>query len=82
MLDRIGDPASRGNGHQERQSYRSRPKIKPALEKQIQDHLRTGAGILKVAELCGVGSGTVQRVKAEMSGPFGASAGVEMFSTI
>ena len=59
-----------------------RPKIKPALEKRIQDHLRTGAGILKVAELCGVGSGTVQRVKAEMSGPFGASAGVEMFSTI
>ena len=59
-----------------------RPKIKPALEKQIQDHLRTGAGILKVAELCGVGSGTVQRVKVEMSDPFVASADVEMFSTI
>ena len=54
-----------------------RKKIKPAIEKRIQDHLRQGTGMLKVAELCGVGSGTVQRVKREMesSGPFdGASA--------
>jgi DNA invertase Pin-like site-specific DNA recombinase len=47
-----------------------RPKIEAKLEKRIQDHLRQGTGMLKVAKLCGVGSGTVQRIKAEMSGPF------------
>ena len=31
---------------------------------------RTGKGILKVARELGVGSGTVQRVKKEMQGPF------------
>ena len=53
-----------------------RPKIAPALEKQIQSHLRAGKGILKVAGECGVGTGTVQRVAREMRGerPFdGAS---------
>lgn len=45
-----------------------RPKIAPALEKQIQSHLRTGKGILKVAGECGVGTGTVQRVAREMRG--------------
>jgi len=44
--------------------------------------LRKGTGILKTAELVGVGTGTVQRIKAEMSGPFGASADFERFSTI
>ena len=56
----------------------------PALEKRIQTHLRKGTGILKVAEVCGVGTGTVQRIKKEMSGPFdgsGANA-EEMFATI
>jgi DNA invertase Pin-like site-specific DNA recombinase len=47
-----------------------RPRIKPKLEKRILSHLREGVGILKTAELCGVGTGTVQRIKAEMSGPF------------
>jgi hypothetical protein len=28
--------------------------------------LRTGKGMLKVARECGVGSGTVQRIKQEM----------------
>jgi len=51
-----------------------RPRIEPKLEKRIQSHLGQGTGILKTAELCGVGSGTVQRIKAEMSGPFDASA--------
>jgi hypothetical protein len=51
-------------------------------EKRILSHLRKGTGILKTAELVGVGTGTVQRIKAAMSGPFDASAGVEMFSTI
>ena len=44
-----------------------RPKIAPALEKQIQSHLRAGKGILKVAGECGVGTGTVQRIAREMS---------------
>jgi len=51
-----------------------RPKINEALEKRIQTQLRAGKGILKVAREIGVGTGTVQRVKDEMSGPFGASA--------
>src|SRR5262249_13572306 len=59
-----------------------RPRIEPALEKRILSHLRKGTGILKVASICGVGTGTVQRIKEEMSGPFDASADVEMFSTI
>ena len=53
-----------------------RPRIAPELEKRILSHLRKGVGILKIAELCCVGTATVQRIKAEMSGPFddGASA--------
>src|SRR3984885_127996 len=43
-----------------------RPRIDPALEKRIQSQLRAGKGILKVAAECGVGSGTVQRIKREM----------------
>jgi len=38
--------------------------------KRIQAQLRTGKGILKVARERGVGSGTVQRIKQEMDGPF------------
>jgi DNA invertase Pin-like site-specific DNA recombinase len=51
-----------------------RPKIDPALEKRIQTQLRAGKGILKVAREFGVGTGTVQRIKDEMSGPFDAAA--------
>jgi DNA invertase Pin-like site-specific DNA recombinase len=52
-----------------------RPRIDAALEKRIQAHLRGGKGIRKVARECGVGTGTVQRVKQEMDGPFvGAAA--------
>jgi DNA invertase Pin-like site-specific DNA recombinase len=61
-----------------------RPKIAPAIEKRILSHLRKGTGILKVARLCGVGTGTVQRIKEEMSGPFDASdaSDEEMYATI
>ena len=60
-----------------------RPKIAPALEKRIQTHLRKGMGILKTAAACGVGTGTVQRIKKEMSGPFAnAGANAEAFATI
>ncbi len=43
-----------------------RPRIDPALEKRIQSQLLAGKGMLKVAAECGVGSGTVQRIKREM----------------
>ena len=47
-----------------------RPKVDPAIEKRIQAQLRSGKGMRKVARECGVGTGTVQRVKQEMEGPF------------
>src|SRR5262245_50769828 len=50
-----------------------RPRIAEAVEKRILSHLRKGTGILKTARLVGVGTGTVQRIKDEMSGPFDAS---------
>src|SRR5215471_7698024 len=51
-----------------------RPRIDPKLEQRILSHLRKGTGILKTAKLCEVGTGTVQRIKDEMSGPFDAAA--------
>jgi DNA invertase Pin-like site-specific DNA recombinase len=39
---------------------------RPKVENAIRNHLSAGNGILKVAALVGVGSGTVQRVKREM----------------
>jgi DNA invertase Pin-like site-specific DNA recombinase len=59
-----------------------RPRVSPAKEKRILSHLRKGMGILKTAKKLGVGTGTVQRIKEGMSGPFDARTGVEMFSTI
>src|SRR6202163_3612528 len=44
-----------------------RPKVSPKIENAIRTHLMAGNGILKVAALVGVGSGTVQRVKREMA---------------
>jgi DNA invertase Pin-like site-specific DNA recombinase len=44
-----------------------RPKVSPKVENAIRTHLSAGKGILKVAALVGVGSGTVQRVKREMA---------------
>ena len=38
-------------------------KVSPKVENAIRTHLSAGKGILKVAALVGVGSGTVQRVK-------------------
>jgi DNA invertase Pin-like site-specific DNA recombinase len=51
-----------------------RPRIDLATERRIQSHLRKGMGILKVASEVGVGTGTVQRIKEEMSGPFDEAA--------
>jgi DNA invertase Pin-like site-specific DNA recombinase len=41
-----------------------RPRISRKIEQRIRDELAKGTGILKVAALMGVGSGTVQRIKA------------------
>jgi DNA invertase Pin-like site-specific DNA recombinase len=46
-----------------------RPTIKPDVEQAIREHLAAGTGILKTAKLVGVGSGTVQRVKAVVAAP-------------
>ena len=51
-----------------------RPKVAPRVEDAIRSHLRAGNGILKVAALVGVGSGTVQRVKREMAGTMAKAA--------
>src|SRR5262249_10680183 len=47
-----------------------RPRIDPAIERRIQAQLRSGKGMRKVARECGVGTGTVQRIRQEMKGPF------------
>ena len=44
-----------------------RPSINPKVEDAIRQQLSAGHGILKVAKIVGVGSGTVQRVKREMA---------------
>jgi DNA invertase Pin-like site-specific DNA recombinase len=44
-----------------------RPKIDQALERKAQKQLEKGLGILKVARTLGLGTGTVQRIKHEMS---------------
>jgi DNA invertase Pin-like site-specific DNA recombinase len=51
-----------------------RPKVSPKTEHAIRRHLSAGNGILKVAALVGVGSGTVQRVKREMAGELAKAA--------
>jgi DNA invertase Pin-like site-specific DNA recombinase len=43
-----------------------RPQVGRKIEETIRRQLSAGHGILKVAKLVGVGSGTVQRVKREM----------------
>jgi DNA invertase Pin-like site-specific DNA recombinase len=44
-----------------------RPMIAPKTEDAIRQQLGAGHGILKVAKIVGVGSGTVQRVRREMA---------------
>ena len=43
-----------------------RPKVDIALERKAQKQLKKGIGILKVAKMLGLGTGTVQRIKHEM----------------
>jgi DNA invertase Pin-like site-specific DNA recombinase len=42
-----------------------RPKIDLKTEARIRAELAKGTGMLKVARMLGVGTGTVQRIKAE-----------------
>jgi DNA invertase Pin-like site-specific DNA recombinase len=51
-----------------------RPKVAPKVENAIRNELRAGNGILKVAKLVGVGCGTVQRVKREMTDQLAVAA--------
>ena len=51
-----------------------RPRISERVEKRIQEQLRTGKGINKVAHEVGVGTGTVHRIAKEMRRPFEAAA--------
>ena len=44
-----------------------RPKVDIALERKAQKQLKRGVGILKVAKMLGLGTGTVQRIKQEMA---------------
>jgi DNA invertase Pin-like site-specific DNA recombinase len=44
-----------------------RPKVGSKVEDSIRSKLAEGHGILKVAKLVGVGSGTVQRIKREIA---------------
>lgn len=44
-----------------------RPKVGDEVEDEIKAMLKSGTGILKTAKTLGIGTGTVQRVKAEMA---------------
>jgi transposase len=37
------------------------------MERKVQRQLRKGAGILKVAKMLGLGTGTVHKIKREMT---------------
>jgi DNA invertase Pin-like site-specific DNA recombinase len=52
-----------------------RPRISEKLERRIQDRLRAGNGIIKVAREIGVCTGTVQRIRDQIKSPFDAAAG-------
>jgi DNA invertase Pin-like site-specific DNA recombinase len=51
-----------------------RPPVGREVEAAIRQQLGAGHGILKVARMLGVGSGTVQRVRREMTGGLAKSA--------
>lgn len=48
-----------------------RPRLAPELEAAVAASLGEGLGIHRTARLHGVGTGTVQRIKAEMAAPAG-----------
>jgi DNA invertase Pin-like site-specific DNA recombinase len=44
-----------------------RPKVTAEIEKQVRGELRKRTGILKTARMIGIGTGTVQRIKREIT---------------
>jgi DNA invertase Pin-like site-specific DNA recombinase len=44
-----------------------RPQIDSAIERKVQQELRKGMGILRTAKGLGIGTGTVQRIKREVT---------------
>jgi len=44
------------------------------VENRIREQLRAGVGIITTARKVGVGTGTVQRIKDEITGPFADAA--------
>jgi DNA invertase Pin-like site-specific DNA recombinase len=55
------------NRYREQGGKLGRPKVGQKIEEAIRQRLDAGDGILRVAKIVGVGSGTVQRVKREMA---------------
>jgi DNA invertase Pin-like site-specific DNA recombinase len=51
-----------------------RPKVSAMKENRIRELLQNGVGINTTARKIGVGTGTVQRIKQEMKGPFDTAA--------
>jgi DNA invertase Pin-like site-specific DNA recombinase len=51
-----------------------RPRVSTPVENRIRELLRAGVGIITTARKVGVGTGTVQRIKQEMTGPFADAA--------
>jgi len=67
-LDMIRERVNAGIARAKAKGQRfGRPRIEAEVEEYIREQLRAGHGILKVASMAGVGSGTVQRVKAAMA---------------
>jgi len=56
-----------------------RPKVDRAIERKIERQLAKGTGILKTAKLLGIGTSTVQRIKAQTA-PFCDGSRVGMTS--
>ena len=61
MARRNGTKSGKAIGH---------PRVSAKLEATIRASLQSGDGIHKTAKACGVGVGTVQRVRREMLGVF------------
>jgi DNA invertase Pin-like site-specific DNA recombinase len=50
-----------------------RPKLEARREAMVRAELAKGTGMLKTARLCGIGSGTVQRIKRAMAAELAAA---------
>jgi DNA invertase Pin-like site-specific DNA recombinase len=67
-LDMIRERVNAGIARAKAKGQRfGRPKVDAEVEEKVRGLLRSGTGVLKTAKLAGVGSGTVQRIKASMA---------------